>query len=66
MLMPVGQGASATSEPTIIESIRVKPRHSLASRHWTVVKKGDQIVTVIKGELRQRSLRSKSESDFDH
>jgi hypothetical protein len=50
---------------TTIESIRVKPPQSLATRHWTVVKKGDQIVTVIKGELRQRPLKSKSESDFD-
>ena len=52
-------------EPTTIESIRVKPRDSLASRHWTVVKKGDKIVTVIKGEKRQRPLDGPSESDFD-
>lgn len=52
-------------EPTTIESIRVEPRDSLATRHWTVVKRGDEIVTVIKGERRQRPLRPKSESDFD-
>ncbi len=63
--VPVGILASADSDATTIESIRVKPRHSLATRHWTVVKKGDLLVTVIRGELRQRPLKSKSESDFD-
>jgi len=63
--VPVGGSASAGSDVTTIESIRVAPRNSLATRHWTVVKKGDQIVTVLKGELRQRPLKSKSESDFD-
>ena len=63
--MPVGMGASADSGPTQIESIRVKPRRNMATRHWTVVKQGDRIVSVIKGELRQRPLKSKSESDFD-
>ena len=63
--VPIGGQASAASRPTTIESIRVKPPHSLASRHWTVVKKGDRIVTVIKGELNQQPLQSKSESDFD-
>jgi hypothetical protein len=61
----IGDQGSAHLEPTTIESIRVKPRHSLASRHWTVVKKGDRIVTVIKGELNQRPLKSTPESDFD-
>lgn len=65
MLFSVGDQASADSELTTIESIRVKPSHSLASRHWTIVKRGDRIVTVIKGEPRQRSLRSTPESDFD-
>ena len=63
--VPIGDQASADLQPTTIESIRVKPRHSLASRHWTVVKKGDRIVTVIKGELNQQPLRSTPESDFD-
>ena len=63
--VPVGDQASADSEPTTIESIRVKQRRNMASRHWTVVKKGDRIVTVIKGELNQQPLRSRPESDFD-
>jgi hypothetical protein len=63
--VPVGERASAGPELTTIESIRVKPRRSLASRHWTVVKTGGRIVTVIKDELNQQPLKSKSESDFD-
>jgi len=60
-------GGSPGSEPTTIESIRVQPRPSvsLASRHWTVVKKGDRIVTVIKGEQNNKPLRATPESDFD-
>jgi hypothetical protein len=63
--VPVTGSASVDSEPTTIESIRVKPTNSMATRHWTLIKNGDQIVTVIKGELRQRPLRSISESSFD-
>jgi hypothetical protein len=37
----------------------------MATRHWTVVKKGDRIVTVIKGELNQQPLKARSESSFD-
>ncbi|MEE8163956.1 MAG: hypothetical protein V3T64_00155, partial [Myxococcota bacterium] len=56
---------SSDSELTTIESIRVTPRDSLASSHWTVVKKGDRIVTVIKGERNQSSVTSTPESSFD-
>jgi hypothetical protein len=37
----------------------------MATRHWTVVKTDGRIVTVIKDELNQQPLKSKSESDFD-
>jgi hypothetical protein len=63
--VPVGNQASAGSELTTIESIRVKPRHSMATRHFTVIKKGDQVTTVVKAELNQRPLRSRPESEFD-
>ena len=63
--VPIGGTADAGSGVNTIESIRVKPVQSMATRHWTVIKNGDRIVTVIKGELRQRPLKSKSESDFD-
>ena len=39
---------------------------SLATRHWTFVKKGDKVVTVIKGQLRQQPLKALSESKFDY
>lgn len=66
MRFPLGPSASADDdEPTTIESRRMDPSDSLATRHWTFVKKGDRIVTVIKGERRQRSLQAISESDFD-
>lgn len=66
IMVPLAKGrAEPDAEPTTIESIRVKPRDSLATRHWTVVKQGDRIVTVIKGERRQRSLVVPSESEFD-
>ena len=63
--VPLKDTASANPGVTSIQSIRVKPVDSLASRHWTVVKEDGRIVTVIKGELRQRPLDGKSESDFD-
>ncbi len=58
--------ADDSDEPTVIESRRMKPSDSLATRHWTIVKKGDRVVSVIKGERRQRPLKAKSESDFDY
>ena len=63
--VPVGGQASADPGLTTIEDIRVKPRRNMATRHWTVIKKDGRIVTVIKDELNQRPLKSKSESDFD-
>ncbi len=63
--VPVDGSTSVDSQPTTIESKRMQSDDSLATRHWTFVKKGDQIVTVIKGERRQRPLKATSESDFD-
>ena len=63
--VPTNESTSVDSEPTTIESVRMKPENSMATRHWTFVKQGDRIVTVIKGELRQRPLKSRSEGEFD-
>ena len=63
--VPVDRSAAADSEPTTIESRRMDPSDSLATRHWTFVKKGDEIVTVIKGERRQRPLKALDEDDYD-
>ena len=65
--VPANGTASAVSdEPTVIETQRMRSSDSLATRHWTFVKKGDQVVTVIKGQRRQRPLKALSESDFDY
>ena len=63
--VPVDGSTKVDSEPTTIESRRMDPSDSLATRHWTFVKKGDEIVTVIKGERRQRPLKALSEDDYD-
>ena len=64
--VPVDGSASADAEPTTIESRRMRVPDSLATRHWTFVKQGDRIVTVIKGERRQRPLEpALDEKDFD-
>ena len=66
VLVPFGGNQTSSDDvPTTIENIRVKPRHSLATRHLTVVKKGDRIVSVIKNELNQRGVNGTPESDFD-
>ena len=62
--IPTGMN-DGSDEPTVIESRRMKPKDSLATRHFTIVKKGDRVVSVIKGERRQRPLKAQSESDFD-
>ena len=63
--IPTGMD-DGSDEPTVIESRRMKPKDSLATRHFTIVKKGDRVVSVIKGERRQRPLKAMSESDFDY
>jgi hypothetical protein len=66
VLLPLaGNQTASDDEPTTIESVRVKPRHSMATRHFTVVKKGDRVVSVIKNELNQRGVNGTPESDFD-
>lgn len=62
--IPTGMD-DGSDEPTVIESRRMKPSNSLATRHFTIVKKGDRVVSVIKGERRQRPVKAMSESDFD-
>jgi hypothetical protein len=65
--IPANDTASAESdEPTVIESRRMRSSDSLATRHWTFVKKGDKVVTVIKGQRRQQPLKALSESKFDY
>lgn len=63
--VPAEGSTSVDSEPTTIESRRMDPSDSMATRHWTFVKRGDEIVTVIKGERRQRPLKAIPEDDYD-
>ncbi len=66
--MQLGLGALAGQdgdEPITVESVRMKPTSSDATRHWTIVKQGDRVIAVIKGENRDRSPEGVSESDYD-
>lgn len=63
--LAAGGGAMANGgEPFSIESIRMQPAMGQATRHVTVIKQGDQIVGVVKGENRDRSPEGVSESDL--
>ena len=53
--------------PTVIESKRMRTPGRLTTRHWTFITKGDKVVTVIKGENRDRKPNEAiSESKFDY
>ena len=66
MQLPLGGRAALDSdEPITVESVRMQPTSGQASRHWTIVKKGDRVLSVIKGENRDRSPEGESESDYD-
>jgi hypothetical protein len=58
-------GANDSDEPITVESFRMKPTVGQATRHWTIVKQGDRVLAVIKGEIRDRSPQGISESDYD-
>jgi hypothetical protein len=57
-------GGANGGEPFSIESIRMQPSKGQATRHVTVIKQGDRIVGVIKGEIRDRSPEGVSEEDL--
>ena len=66
--MQLGLGAlgnADSDEPITVESVRMQPSQSEATRHWTIVKQGDRVISVIKGENRDRSPEGQSESDYD-
>lgn len=58
-------GADDSDEPITVESVRMQPTAGEATRHWTIVKQGDRVISVIKGENRDRSPEGVSESDYD-
>lgn len=59
-----GVGAAGSDEPVTVESIRVKPVDGEASRHMTIVKQGDRVISVFKGENRDRTSEPTSESEL--
>lgn len=66
MQLPLGAlGNAASDEPITVESVRMQPTEGAATRHWTIVKQGDRVISVIKGENRDRSPEGQPESDFD-
>ena len=60
-----------TDEPVFIENIRmrpdssVSPNGSMATRHMTVVRQGDRVISVSLQPHNQRSLDEFEERDFD-
>jgi hypothetical protein len=59
-----GVGAAGSDEPITVESVRVKPEEGQASRHMTIVKQGDRVISVFKGENRDRTSEPVSESEL--
>lgn len=65
MQLPLGAtGTTTGDEPITVESIRVKPVEGEASRHMTIVKQGDRVISVFKGENRDRTSEPTSESEL--
>lgn len=62
--IPVG-GGEAAGGPTIVETMRVRPDNSLATRTMTVVRQDGRVVSVIKGQLNQRSWAGTTATGLD-
>lgn len=60
-----GAGMGDGSERMSVESVRMQPSEGQATRHFTIVKQGDRVVGVIKGENRDRSPEGMPESELD-
>lgn len=54
-----------SEEPVIMEPVRARSRDSLATRHITVVRQGDRVLSVIKPRARQSSSDFPVEEDFE-
>ncbi len=52
MVVPVG--SSRDGAPTIVEQRRTKPSDSMATRHETVVKQGDRVISIQRNEKSHR------------
>ncbi len=64
--IPVGASADPDMEPVVIETVRMKPgKGHNATRHFRVVRQGEKVLAVIRGENTDNGLESSlRESDF--
>lgn len=56
---PHGSGA-----PTVVDTVRVRPNGSNITELWTVVRQGDEIISVVQPRSRQQDSRWLRESDL--
>lgn len=54
-----------SDEPIIVERVRARADDSLVTRHVTVVRQGDRVLSIIKPRARQHPLDWASEEDLD-
>lgn len=54
-----------SDEPIVVERVRARSRDSLTTRHVTVVRQGDRVLSVIKPDARQSSSDFPFEEDFE-
>lgn len=52
------------SEPTIVKSVRVRPDGQHITELWTVVMRGDEVVSIVRPQARQSNSRWVKESDL--
>jgi hypothetical protein len=63
--IPVGASAGSDMEPVTVETVRVKPgKGHNATRHFQVVRQGDKVLAVIKGEQNDNTLTPRVSDDF--
>lgn len=60
---PVSQGPGDSGEPIVTDNVRVMPRDSDATRHITVVRQGDEILSIVRPQLNQTSAVFDSEEE---
>jgi hypothetical protein len=58
-------GSRQNTEPVIVETVRSRPDGSPVTRHITIVRQGEQVLSVIKGEQLHSRLRPVDERSFE-
>ena len=56
--------ADAEEEPIVTNNVRMMPENSIATRHVTIVRQGDRILSVVKPSLNQYPGTFPSEADL--